>query len=368
MDLTADDLAWERIRRSGLVEPFASPVEVARALIGVQSQFIVPAGLAIRNRSDARLTALGLDAHLQDRRELIRLWGQRKTVHIYDTEDWAVIVSACRAIPSYRDRLTDLLDRDEAELEAALGRVEQILKGVERACRADLVAADASLRPWLEYGNMLLVDLARRGLACHAATVGSQSYFAHRNVWLPDIEWNPPSIDEAGRDLARRYFRNYGPATVSDFAFWLGARAGDAKAWASALGEELLQVPADGETMLDWAGGMGRVAPARPPRRDWPVRLLHRFDPMLLAYKNKGWLIDEERYKTVWRKAGYVEAVIFQAGRIAGTWGYKKKAGGIEIWLEPFTTPPKKTLAILEKEAAGVAAYFELPLVGIELR
>ena len=50
------------------------------------------------------------------------------------------------------------------------------------------------------------------------------------------------------------------------------------------------------------------------------MRLLGRWDPMLLALKDKSWLIDNEHKKKVWRPGGNVEATLLIHGRIAGTW------------------------------------------------
>ena len=370
MELSWDDVAWARIERSGLVEPFETAVEVARVLIGVQSQFVPPAGLAIRNRLATDFASGDLDDLLHDRRELLRLWGQRNTLHIYDAADWGTVVSASRAIPMYRERLTELLGREEAELEAAVGRVAEILRRVDRASRADFVAADPSLEPWFEYGNALVMDLVRRGVACHGALVGGKSYFAHREVWLPEMRWDPPSTEDAGVELARRYFETYGPATVRDFAFWLGGTMRELKGWVEALGGELIEVSVEGVRMLDSVGRSEsrRLVGETPPRAEWPLHLLHRFDPLVLAHKDKRWIVDDEHYKAVWRKAGYVEAVILKHGRIVGTWGYKKKARGIRIRIAPFNKLLKKDVVIVEREAESAAAYFESPLVAVEIQ
>lgn len=369
MELSRDEVAWTRIERSGLVEPFSSAVDVARVLIGVQSQFVPPAGLAIRNRLATDFTAEDLDTLLQDRRELVRLWGQRNTVHIYAVADWSTVISASAAIPSYRESLTSLLDREAYELEEALDRVADILSGVDRASRADLVAADESLAPWFEYGNALVMGLVRRGVVCHASLTGGKSYFAHREVWLPKMEWEVHSTVDAGVTLARRYFETYGPATVQDFAFWLGVKMTEAKAWTKAHGHELVEVSVDGAAFLDVRRAEAARAPSSAPTRAlWPLRLLHRFDPLLLAHKDKSWIVDDEHYKAVWRKAGYVEAVILRRGRIAGTWRYERKARGIEIWIAPFQSLPKKDVRILEREAESVSAYLKSPLLRVEIQ
>ncbi len=64
--------------------------------------------------------------------------------------------------------------------------------------------------------------LVREGLACHGPDLDGQSSFVHRERWLPDLDWSPPSTDEAVPELARRYLATYGPAEARDLAFWYG--------------------------------------------------------------------------------------------------------------------------------------------------
>ena len=49
--LTAEQIRWFRLRRSGLIEPFATPEEAASHLVGVQAQIFPAAGLALWNRT-----------------------------------------------------------------------------------------------------------------------------------------------------------------------------------------------------------------------------------------------------------------------------------------------------------------------------
>ena len=55
-----------------------------------------------------------------------------------------------------------------------------------------------------------------------------------------------------------------------------------------------------------------------PPRSSWPVRLLHRFDPMLLALKDKSWLIEDEHYKRVWGAGGHNTPVLLAPAVLDG--------------------------------------------------
>ena len=368
MELSADQVAWHRVRGSGLVEPLGTPVEVARSLIGVQSQLVPPAGLAIGNRAAGAFTADDLDDFLHGEKSLLRTWGQRNTVHVYDTADWPEIVAATQILSRYQERFLKQFGGDADEMAAAVTRTGKILTGVERASRADVVAADPSLEEWFEFGNGLMMDLARQGEACHAGLLGSKSYFANRGVWLPDLAWDPPGTGAACVSLARRYFRSYGPASLHDLAFWFGCRVGEAKEWIRALGEEFVEVSVAGQSLHAVPGDLGAIQADPPPRRDWPPRLLHRFDPLLLAHKDKSWLVADEHYKAVWRKAGYVEAVALVGGRITGTWRYDRKGRGIEVRLRLFGPVPAAAKRALGREAESVAEYFDRPLKAFEVR
>ena len=360
--LGRDDVAWARLSRSGLIEPFASPVEVARRTAGVQSQFVPPAGLAIRHRLAEPFTADDLDRHLHAEKDLLRLWGQRRTVHVYDTRDWATIVVFSQSLPNYRERLVHLLDKTEAELDAALDAIVALLEREGRLCRADVVEAAPELKPWFKFGTGMMMDLVRRGTVCHAGLEGGRSYFAHRDAWLPELAWDPPTPDEAGAELARRYFDVFGPATAKDFVFWTGAKARDARRWIEAVRDEVDAYDVDGEEVL----AVGPVE-AAPPRGSWPVLLVHRFDPILLAHKDKSWIVDDEHYKAVWRKAGYVEASVLRGGRISGTWAYEKKAKSVTVRVEPFGRIRRPERVAAERCAEGVAHYLGVPLGSVEI-
>ncbi len=65
--LTDEQIRWFRLRRNGLVEPFATPEATASALAGVQAQILPAALLARWNRSAAGAsTQVALTARLFD--------------------------------------------------------------------------------------------------------------------------------------------------------------------------------------------------------------------------------------------------------------------------------------------------------------
>jgi hypothetical protein len=200
------------------------------------------------------------------------------------------------------------------------------------------------------------------GVACHAGQEGNEGRFAHREYWLPHLAWNPPPPEEANVELARRYLAAYGPATVPDLAYWRGERVGQARRWIELLGDEVMTVEAEGQLLLALRADADELNEIPPEREAWPVRLLYRFDSLLLGLKDKSWLVDPAYYNRVWRPAGHIEGTILEDGRITGTWRYDRRNGGLVVSVFPFGPLPAHVQAAVEGHAAGVARFLGLEL------
>jgi hypothetical protein len=209
----------------------------------------------------------------------------------------------------------------------------------------------------------IFASLVREGHACHAGQVGNEGRFAHREVWLPDLVWNPPPSLEANAELARRYLAVYGPATVQDLAYWRGATVSEARLWLAALAGEVTGVEVEGQTLLALCHDVELLHKTPPPREAWPVRLLYRFDPLLLGVKEKSWIVDPTHYSRVWRPAGHIEGSVLNHGQITGTWRYDWKGRGLVVSVSPFDSWPQHVRAAVESYAAGVAAFFGVELM-----
>lgn len=362
ISLTPAQARWHRMARQGLTAPLASAAEVARALAGVQAQILPAAGLALWNRARP-FSAADLARRLYVERGLVKLWGQRGTLHLYPSDDWPLIYGAQSDLATYWERKAARRGADLAEHEALVAAVEALLR--ERACigRSDLRAAGLSLdEAHLSGWGGIFAVLVRRGLACHAEPRDGEARMAHRERWLPALAWAPPAPEAANLALARRYLAAFGPATLQDLAYWRGRGVAEARRWVAALGAEVAQVSVGGRPMLALRDALPDPAAAPPAPDGWPVRLLGRFDPLLLAPKDKGDLVDAAHYARVWRPAGHIEATLLVAGRIAGTWRYDWRGGGLAITIEPFRRPPAYVRRAAERQARGVAEHFGAPL------
>ena len=386
MEVTARQAHWFRLRRSGLVDRFATPAATARRLVGVQAQLLPAAHLALWNRT-SRCTLRGLVTARLEQRSLIRMWGQRNTLHLYDRDDWPLLhVGLERATGTLFERLArdgGLTERDlrphttRAARQLAAGsplkytdlsfpKLEQRIEHVRKTTRLEATINMGRGARWMA-AHLVARQLARGGLACHGPDDGNESTFVHREAWLPDLAWTLPQPEAAGAELACRYFSAHGPGEAHDLAHYFGISLTQARAWIAAAGDRCCTVWVEDKPRWCCAGDLDALSITPPPASRWPVRLLYRFDPLLLATKDKTWLIDTELKRRVWIGAAHVNAVLLAGGRVAGTWRYDRKATGLCVTVEPFAPLSSAVARATRTQAKAIANFLELHLSDLEI-
>ncbi len=375
---------WFRLRRSGLVEPFDSPESAARALAGIQAQVLPAAGIALWNRTSGSSYG-AFERLLYEKRSLVKLWGQRGTLHVYASEDWPLVCAALGGRLTHWERRIKREGGDVRAYEAVVAQVAGVLRQRGTLGRDHLRAAKRDLEAFFstlegDHGQEELSSLifsswggvfaalVRRGLACHARPEGSKGRFAHREAWLPDLAWDPPPAEQANLELARRYLAAYGPANAADLAYWHGAPVGDARRWIAGLGQEVAEIQVDGQSMLALRADLGTLQEEPPAREDWPVRLLFRFDPLLLGLRDKGWIVENESYGRVWKPAGDIEGTLLEYGRIAGTWGYQRREKNLAVSGQAFAPLDPSVRSTVEERAQGIAEFLGLKLAELHIK
>jgi hypothetical protein len=367
--ITQTQIQWFRLRHSGLLAPFDSPEQAAGSLAGIQAQILPAAALALWNRT----SGLAFDRFNQllfDQRTLVKLWGQRGTLHVYASADWPLICGMLSGQRTWWERTGIAAQGSTPAYRALLARVEKLLRQRGTLSRTELRASGLKIdETFFSAWGGIFAALVQRGYACHAGHDSGQGLFAHRAFWLPDLEWNPPSYDEANLELARRYFRAYGPATVQDYAYWRLAPAANVRRWFDALKTELVELDnGAGRALWLLRDDLDALCVRPPARSEWPVKLLYRFDPLLLGIKDKTWLVDAQHYKCVFRPAGHIEGTLLAQGRLQGTWRYDRKDSGLVITFDAFAPLPRRVHLAVAQEALKVAAFFGLPLADLVVK
>jgi hypothetical protein len=292
------------------------------------------------------------------------LWGQRGTLHLYTSTDWPLLHGARSVNQTWWER--QLAEENLARHEALIEQLVMLLRERETIGRSDLRNAGLALQDehFSAWGG-IFADLVRRGHACHAGRVGNEGQFAHRERWLPDMVWQPPDPHTANVEVMRRFLAAYGPATLQDFAYWRYVTNAQARAWLASLEETTVHVTVNDRPMVLPVGDLNTLLATPPEPEAWPVRMLYRFDPYLLAHKEKDWVADPAFYKRIWRPAGHIEGIVLAHGQAVATWRYDRKGRGLLITVAPFKKLPCYVRRAIDKTAPQIAGFFALPLAGL---
>ena len=173
------------------------------------------------------------DADVQralDDGQILRTHAMRPTWHFIAAEDarWLLELTAPQVrkrMATYDRRIgleTPRMKRGTAIIERAL-RDKQYLTRVE--LRERLARAGMELDP-IRTGHLALwAELV--GVICSGPRRGKQSTYALLDERVPASP--RMSRDESIAELATRFFRSHGPATIRDFVWWSGLNTPDAK-------------------------------------------------------------------------------------------------------------------------------------------
>jgi hypothetical protein len=190
--------------------------------------------------------------------------------------------------------------------------------------------------------------------------------FSRRPVLVTPGSWlGDPLLDEGAAaprtealiHVVRRYLGAFGPASSADLAAWSGMSAINFAAAVAELDEggELERFSDEtGRELLDLSD-----APRPPADIPAPPRLLPMWDSVLLAFRDRSRVIDDELRPIVIAKNGDVLPTILVDGRVAGFWWAELDGGRTRVVLEPFGRLEQDDLQALEAEAERLARFVE---------
>jgi hypothetical protein len=158
---------------------------------------------------------------------------------------------------------------------------------------------------------------------------------------------------EARAEVLRRYLAAFGPATRRDMALWSMmhiAEIAPALERLERLGSVRHLRDERGRQLLDVDG-----APLPEAETTAPVRLLPKWDNVLLAYADRTRILPEQYRKVVIRVNGDVAQTFLVDGFVAGTW--RILANG-SVQPEPFEPLSRSIARDVHDEAARLEAFF----------
>ena len=352
--ITRQRLINHQIAMSGAT----SAGEVVRHLCAVQAQDYAggkwSVGLRLPGATDA-----GIEAAFA-RKEIVRSWSLRGTLHIMSPEDtrWIVALAGGRMMKTvsaqFRRAEIDrpLLTKSYKAMTAAMQGSYQL----SRAEVTDVLNKKGITTEGLRL-NFLLLAAALEGHICLGARRGKEFTYTLLDEWLPAT----PSIsrEEALNRLAERYFVAHSPAAVRDFAWWAGITLTDAHKAVDGLSPGVIAVKTDGEALLSKTDTRNTEYDANKG-----VYLLPGFDEYMLGYKDRSVILDAgDLKKVVGSNNGLFSNTIIAGGRVAGTWKRILKKDTVEIDVKLFAPLAATQQKLLMKAIDGYAGYHEVEAV-----
>jgi hypothetical protein len=355
--ISAGQVRAFRLARHHLTDPLAAErlVDVVAAVGGVQAQVASAAELAVWARSRG-LTPSQVQESLWERRELVKTWCMRGTLHLLPAGEYPLWAAALAHRTGWRSRpwlkhFGVTIDEMEAWIDALAAGLDG-----EGKTREEVAAlAPARLRREVLRGwGTLLKPAAYEGVLVFGPSRGRNVTFVHPERWLGRVE--QPDGEEALREVFRRHLRAYGPATHEDFARWWGeGTVSRARRILESLGEEVEPVDAEGRRAWMLAGDAELIRSLDPPRS---VHLLPNFDVYTLHYRPREAFLPTGVYDRVYRQAGWISPVVLYDGAVAGVWERKKRILRVDL----FVRETKRLRAGIERETRRLAEFVEAPL------
>ncbi len=316
--------------------------EVVSWLGAVQAQDYSGAtwGVALRARD---LTAAAIEREFAAGR-ILRTHVMRETWHLVAQADirWLQALTGPRvraASAYYTARLAidaRLMTRVRTIVEAALEDGHYLTRNE----LADRLKRDGRIEAAGQRLAYIVMALELDAVICSGPRRGKQHTYALVEERAPKARVLPR--DEALAELARRYFQSHGPATVHDFAWWSGLTVKDARAAAAAVGDGLV---------LREPPGPDRVAGAN--------YLLPNYDEYLIAYRDRGAVIDPQRARNlgIFTNVEYPHHVVLD-GRVAGSWRRSVATASADVALRLYDTSSTRHQAALRMEATRFGRFF----------
>ena len=367
--------------RHGLLDrAWRDPVAAAGNLCGLHAQVPTTPPLSLWCRL-ADFDRITLDAALYRQRSLVKRWLMRGTLHLVPMRDLPIYHRALQRAwgKSWGRYLARRQRTTPAEREARLYPVALAALddgSLSRQAWRDRVQAqldpagrdeDGFFADWSGY----VKEMTYQGLVVYAEPQGVEVCFARADRWLPAevLEAAGATGEEAARrELLLRYLATYGPATVQDAAYWSGLKVSEMRSVLHELEPHLVEVTVEGQRGRYWlcrqdVPALLDTGTAQPV----PLRLLPRFDPLLLGHKDKRRILNPAHRSRVFRPAGEVTATLLVDGRVAASWRTARERQTLAIILRPFASLPVDVLDQCQREGTSLASFMGLQNVRLEV-
>src|SRR3954469_18176058 len=353
--LKGSGIAARRLIAQQIARPALRTLHDLVARLGaVQAQDYAAVKWAAGLRLAGEATDAGIERAIGDG-AVVRTHALRGTWQLVAPADvrWMLDLVAPRLIASYATRYRQL-GLDAATFRRGNAVLAEALRGGAQLTRAEL--ASALEAAGISTAGQRLAHLLQRAeleaLICGGARRGKQFTYTLLENRAPDSHPRPER-DEALAELARRYFRSRGPATLDDFKWWSGLAPTEARAGLAAVQSTLASTVIESRTYWHDKDAAAKV---RSPE----AFLLPAFDEYLIAYRDRDAVLDPQYVKRLNAGGGMLGACIVLDGRVIGTWRRTLARDAVAIEIDLFEEAAPQERQVIEVAAQRYGGFHGL--------
>jgi hypothetical protein len=370
--MTAEERRARLSRRHHLAGPARTDdvVVIADDLVALHgtdpSSVFLSAAARMRHPSVERL-----EHALYETRALVRTLCMRRTMFVLPVAMVPVVQAACTdaLVPAQRRRTVGMLasagvpdpERHLEEMEkATLAAIEEggevtgaeLSRLVPGLSQKLAVGQGTKWEGTIGMTTRVLFLLSTEQRIVRGRPRGSWTSSQYR--WSPMSSWLPgdvprPHADAARVELARRWLRAFGPATIADLKWWSGLTLGQVRKALGALDLE--------EVDLDGAPGIALAGDLEPPTRrvdaaPW-VALLPSLDPTTMGWKERQWYLGDHG-PALFDTNGNAGPTVWSDGRVVGGWAQRRSG---EVVFELLEDVGAETVDAVATEADRLTSW-----------
>lgn len=301
-------------------------------------------GLRLPNATDRIIENAMADA------SIIRTHVLRPTWHFVSCEDiyWMLELSApqIRAASAIRDRE---LGMDAVLFTRSNDVIAKTLQGGKHLTREELMVAleqaGIATNPSRAVHFMMAAEL--EGIVANGIWRGKQLTYALLEENVPKKKSFTRA--EALAELAARYFKSHGPATLHDFAWWSGLSVTEARQGLEAVKTHFISETTDKKTY--WFADVNVKINVET------IHLLPAFDEFMVSYRDRSASLSGDFTKNTITSNGIFKPIIVVNGRVVGVWKRTVKKDKVVIELSFFDKADIITINTLATAAEGIGQF-----------
>jgi hypothetical protein len=365
MARTAMDLLNERLAAQCITpSAFAAPRDVVGWLGAMQGQDYAGTKWAVALRcSNDRVAESDVERALSEG-SILRTHLMRWTWQLVLPRDvrWMTALVAPRLIARVASRYR-ALGLDDTTIRKSNTLLDKATRDGRSRSRDELaeLLERAGISTEKERLSHLLGRAEMDGILCSGPRRGKQFTFAHLDDRAPPAGRAPPR-DASLAELARRYFRSRGPATLADFVWWSGLTVADARTGIDGIRPSLVSERRGSVTYLhsEERPPMRPRSTARTRAEPRDAVLLPPFDEYIVAYRRREELLDARQARRLNAGGGMLNPAVAIGGKVIGTWRRELAPNAVVIAIDLFEAPSATQRQGITRAAERYAAYLGL--------